>query len=71
MGAKYTEAQAEASRKHHAKLDNITVRVPKGEKANLNNFIREKTNYKSMNKFVVDAIEYYKKIVNEDKIEEK
>ena len=30
--AKYTEAQAEAIKKHHEKLDDIKVRVPKGER---------------------------------------
>ena len=30
--AKYTEAQAEAIRRHRQLLDNITVSVPKGER---------------------------------------
>lgn len=29
---RYTEAQAEAIKRHQSKLDNLTVRVPKGER---------------------------------------
>lgn len=34
--SKYTKAQAEAIKRHQSKLDNITVRVPKGERDKYN-----------------------------------
>ena len=30
--SRYTEAQAKAIKRHQSKLDNITLRVPKGER---------------------------------------
>ena len=54
MGATYTKAQAAASKKHMGKLEEIKLRVPKGDKEKIANMaLREG---KSMNQFILDKI---------------
>lgn len=65
MGAKYTAAQAKAAKKHLENFDQITVRLPKGEREEWKAFV-EYCHYGSMNEFIVHAMEYYKKSIIED-----
>lgn len=51
---KQTEAQLLASKKYHQKLDNIMIRVPKGEKTNL--MAHAAKHGESLNAFVKRAI---------------
>lgn len=55
MGAKYTEAQAAASRRHLEKLDTITLRVPKGDREAYKKIAEEKG--KSLNQYIIDCME--------------
>lgn len=55
MGAKYTEAQAAASRRHHEKLDSIIFRVPKGKKEEYKQLAEAEG--KSLNQYIIDCIE--------------
>lgn len=61
MTKKY-EQRKEANKKYLATLDEIRIRMPKGQKDELKAFV-EDCGYTSMNQFVVDAIEYYKENV--------
>ncbi len=56
------EQRKESNKKYLAKLDEIRIRMPKGEKDKLKAFVEEH-GYTSVNQFVVDAIEFYKKEV--------
>jgi len=55
MGAKYTEAQAKAAKKHLANLEEIKVRVPKGKKEEYK--VKAKADGKSLNQYIIDCIE--------------
>lgn len=59
------EQRKVANKKYLATLDEIRIRVPKGQKEELKAFI-EDCGYSSMNQFVVDAIEFYKEAVLRD-----
>ena len=52
MGAEYTRSQAEAAKKYINKLDEITVRVPKGKKAEYK--ILAEAAGKSLNQYIID-----------------
>lgn len=56
MSAKYTEAQANATKKYLGKLEDIKVRVPKGKREEYRKLALEK-GYSSLNQFIIDAIE--------------
>ena len=51
---KQTEAQLRATKKYHEKLDNIQIRVPKGEKEKIS--AHATAHGESLNAFVVRAI---------------
>lgn len=51
---KQTEAQLRATKKYHEKLDNIQIRVPKGEKEKIS--AHAAAQGESLNAFVVRAI---------------
>lgn len=51
---KQTEAQLRATKKYHEKLDNIQIRVPKGEKEKISAYAAAQG--ESLNAFVVRAI---------------
>lgn len=51
---KQTEAQLRATKKYHDKLDNIQIRVPKGEKEKIADHAAEQG--ESLNGFVIRAI---------------
>ena len=51
---KQTEAQLRATKKYHDKLDNIQIRVPKGEKEKIADHAVEQG--ESLNGFVIRAI---------------
>lgn len=55
MGAKYTEAQAKASREYLKNLDEIRIRIPKGKKEEYKQAAEAAG--KSLNQFIVDCIE--------------
>lgn len=55
MGAKYTEAQAKASREYLKNLDEIRIRIPKGKKTEYKQ--AAETAGKSLNQFIIDCIE--------------
>lgn len=55
MGAKYTQAQAQASKKYHDKLEEIKLRVAPGKKAEYQN--RAKEQGKSLNQYIIDCME--------------
>lgn len=55
MGAKYTQAQAAASKKHLAKLEEIKIRVPKGKKEEYKQ--KAEAAGKSLNQYIIDCIE--------------
>ena len=57
-GKYYTKEQAEYSKKYLHNFDEIRIRIPKGEKAELYKEIK-KRGYTSMNQFVQDAIHYF------------
>ena len=59
---KHYEQRKESNKKYLAKLDEIRIRFPKGEKDKLKAFVEE-YGYISVNQFVVDAIEFYKEAV--------
>ena len=59
---KHYEQRKESNKKYLAKLDEIRIRMPKGEKDKLKAFVEE-YGYTSVNQFVVDAIESHKKEV--------
>ena len=59
---KHYEQRKESNKKYLAKLDEIRIRMPKGEKDKLKAFVEEYC-YTSLNQFVVDAIESHKKEV--------
>lgn len=65
MGAKYTAAQAKAAKKHLENFDQITIRLPKGKREEWKAFV-EHCNFGSMNEFIVQAMEYYKKAIIEE-----
>lgn len=65
MGAKYTAAQAQATKRHEEKFDKITIRLPKGEREEWKAFVDE-YKYPSMNDFIRDAMELYRKSIIED-----
>lgn len=65
MGAKYTAAQAAASKRHEEKFDKIMIRLPKGEREEWKAFVDE-YKYPSMNEFILDAMEFYRKSIIED-----
>lgn len=56
------EQRKESNKRYLKKLDEITVRVPKGEKKELHKFVHT-YGYASVNRFIVDAINYYKDVV--------
>ena len=56
------EQRKEANKKYLATLDEIRIRMPKGERDKLKAFVEE-YGFVSMNQFVVDAMEYYKEVV--------
>lgn len=62
---KHYDQRKEANRKYLATLDEVRIRFPKGQKADLKAFVEE-CGYCSMNQFVVDAIEHYKEAVLRD-----
>lgn len=62
---KTPKKQLEWSKNYLGKLDEIKIRVPKGEKDKLKSFVEE-VGYPSMNQFIVDAIEYYQEAVLRD-----
>lgn len=62
---KQTEAQLRASKKYHQKLENLTVRVPKGEKETIAAHAAQKG--ESLNAFVRRAIS---KTIKQDNGEE-
>lgn len=66
MGEKYTKAQAAAAKKYHQRFDEIKIRVPKGGKEELQAFVNE-YGFDSMQGFIAEAIENYKKLVIEDR----
>lgn len=51
---KQTEAQLKASKKYHEKLENIQLRVPKGEKGKITEHAREQG--ESTNAFIYRAV---------------
>lgn len=51
---KQTQAQLRATKKYHEKLDNIQIRVPKGEKEKIS--VHAAAQGESLNAFVVRAI---------------
>jgi predicted DNA binding CopG/RHH family protein len=55
MGDKYTDAQKKASIKYLEKLDEIRIRMPKGEKNN----IKEAASAagESMNQYIINAVD--------------
>ena len=54
---KYSSGQKEATKKYNAKAyDNITIRVPKGNKAVIQKYADELSI--SLNRFVISSIEY-------------
>ena len=55
MGAKYTEAQAAASRRHLEKFDEIRIRVPKGKREEYKQ--QAEAEGKSLNQYIIDCIE--------------
>lgn len=55
MGAKYTQAQAEAARKYLDKLEEIKLRVPQGKKEEYKR--RAEAAGKSLNQYIIDCIE--------------
>ena len=58
MSGKYTEAQARASKEYLKKLDEIKIRVPSGTKEE---YIKmADAAGKSLNQFIIDAIEKMK-----------
>jgi predicted HicB family RNase H-like nuclease len=58
MGRKYTEAQKVATVNYlKNNTDELKIRMPKGKKQEYRNFVESKTDYKSLNQFVLDAIE--------------
>lgn len=55
MGAKYTQAQANAARKYLDKLEEIKLRVPPGKKEEYKR--RAEAAGKSLNQYIIDCIE--------------
>ena len=55
MGTKYTQAQAQASRRYLATLDEIRIRIPKGKKEEYK--AKAEAEGKSLNQFIIDKIE--------------
>lgn len=55
MGAKYTKAQASASKKYDDKMDIIRIRVPKGKKEEYK--AKADAEGKSLNQYIIDRIE--------------
>ena len=55
MGAKYTQAQAEAARKYLDKLEEIKLRVPQEKKEEYKR--RAEAAGKSLNQYIIDCIE--------------
>lgn len=62
MGAKYTAAQAQATKRHEEKFDKIMIRLPKGERQEWKAFVDE-YKYPSMNEFIIDSMEFYRKSI--------
>lgn len=56
MGAKYTEAQAKASKAYTDKLDRITIRAEKGKKDEWRKN-GEARGYESLNKYIIALLE--------------
>ena len=56
------EQRKESNKKYLAKLDEIRIRMPKGERDKLKAFVEE-YGFVSVNQFVVDAMEYYKEVI--------
>lgn len=57
-GKYYNEKQALYAKKYRAKFNEIKVRVPLGDKKEYQKMMRL-LGYTSMNKFIVDAMNYY------------
>ena len=57
-GKYYSPEQAAYAKKYLRNFDEIRIRIPKGEKAELYKEIK-KHGYTSMNQFVQDAIQYF------------
>lgn len=55
MGAKYTQAQANAARKYLDKLEEVKLRLPPGKKEEYKRRATEEG--KSLNQFIIDCIE--------------
>lgn len=66
---KHYEQRKESNKKYLAKLDEIRIRMPKGEKDKLKAFVEE-YGFVSVNQFVVDAMEYYKETVIRERNDE-
>lgn len=56
------EQRKVSNEKYLAKMDNVLIRMPKGEKDALDAFVCD-YGYSSRNQFVLDAIEHYKEVV--------
>lgn len=69
MAARYSQAQNRATQKYiKGAYDEIKIRMQKGEKEKLKQFVEE-VGYISMNQFIVDAVEHYQKAVLRDEKE--
>lgn len=55
MGTKYTQAQAQATKKYLANLGEIKIRIPKAKKDEYKRMAEEAG--KSLNQFIIDKIE--------------
>lgn len=62
MGKTSSEVKDRYNRKAY---DQLLIRMPKGNKQELRKEV-EAAGYESVNQFVIEAIEFYLKVVNED-----
>lgn len=59
------DQRKESNKRYLEKFDQISYRVPEGGKDELKAFVKE-VGYPSVNQFLVDAVENYKKVVLEE-----
>lgn len=58
----YEQRKASNEKYLSRKFDDVRLRVPKGEKQVLDEFVRD-CGYSSRNQFILDAIEHYKEVI--------
>ena len=64
MGNKYTQSQAQASKKYLQKMEEIKIRVPKGKKEEYRKMAAAVG--KSLNQYIIDILEDNKNIMESE-----